>query len=227
MLVSQGDVRSRIEEINLGNEGYKRQLRSPAISTERRERLETEVALMEEELATLEKIAQLGRVEEDRDKIEVIVKERLGLLQDKMKRESATSGLRPEEYGYASGEVEALMWALGQDQLLKSMSEASNSRAASQSNPAQYSQSVTTMLVRALREGAERDTRASAAYDIGRIHLAAALPELAAALNDHPQVASVALQALRSFSEAELIDARIPEEVLRRILDQTKDDGET
>ena len=217
MLVSQGEVRNRIEEINLSSEGYKRQLRAPGISGERQERLQADVNLMVEELATLEKIAQLGRVEEDRAKIEAIVRDRLGELQLRMAQSNATAGLRPEEYAYASGEVKALMWALGEDRLLQSMKQASSSREASQSNPAQFSDAMTTMLIQALREGAERDTRASAAYDIGRLHLIAALPQLAAALNDQPYVVAVVLQSLKNFSDDELTAAGVSEEIMRRV----------
>lgn len=209
MLETQSEVRSRIEEINLSSEGYRRQLRTPNISRERQERLESEVNLMAEELATLEKIAQLGRIEEDRAKVEVIVRDRLDELQARMAQESATAHLRPEEYAYASGEIKALMWALGEDRLLQRMKQASSSREASQSNPAQFGDAMTTMLIQALREGAERDTRASAAYDIGRLHLVAALPQLAAALNDHPYVAAVARQALQSFTDDELAAAGV------------------
>ncbi len=217
MLVSQAEVRNRIEEIHLSSDGYKRQLRTPGISMDRQERLDAEVGLMEEELATLEKIAQLGRVEEERAKIEAIVRERLVELQERMAQSSATANLRPEEYAYASGEVKALMWALGEDRLIQSMAQASSNREASQGNPAQFGDAMTTMLIQALREGAERDTRASAAYDIGRLHLVTALPQLAAALNDHPHVASVALQALKGFSDDELTQANVPEEVTRQV----------
>ncbi len=217
MLVSQGEVQKRIEEVGLGNSGYKRQLRAPGISRERHERLQAEVALMEEELSTLEKIAQLGRVEEDRTKIETLVRDRLRIISERMSQESPTTGLQPEEYAYASGEVKALAWALGEDLLLQKMQQASSNRSASQGNPAQFNDSMTTMLIKALREGAERDTRASAAYDIGRLHLKAALPQLAAALDDHPNVASMALKSLALFSDDELKSANVPEEIRQQV----------
>jgi hypothetical protein len=217
MLVSTAEVRNRIEEIHLSSEGYKRQIRAPGISPERRERLEGEVALMEEEIATLEKIAQLGRVEEDRTKIEAMVLDRLTTLRERLAGDSATSDLKPEEYSYVSGEVKALMWALGEDRLLQSMRQASASRDASQGNPAQFDNAVAATLVRALREGAERDTRASAAYDIGRLHIVSALPQLAAALDDHPHVAAVALRSLSSFSDVELTEVGLPEAVMQKV----------
>jgi hypothetical protein len=217
MLASSGEVRNHIEEVRLSSDGYKRQLRAPGISPDRRGRLEGEVALMEEEIATLEKIAQLGRVEEDRAKIEAMVLDRLTTLKERMASDSATAHLRPEEYAYVSGEVKALLWALGEDRLLQSMRQASASRDASQGNPAQFDNAVAATLVRALREGAERDTRASAAYDIGRLHLVAALPALGAAIDDHPHVAAVALRALSTFSDDELSEAGVPETVMRKI----------
>ena len=221
MLASQGEVRKRIDELRLSVDGYKRQLRTQAISTERRERLEAEVGLMEQEIATLEKIAQLGRVEEDRDKIETIVRERLKVLNERMAGDSALANLQSEQYEYTSGELKALLWVVGEDLLTQSLRQVVKIHYQSKADPSQASQAVADMLMRAVREGKTADMRASAAYDIGRLQLAQAIPQLAAALQDRPQVAEVALQALASFTDDKLKEAGLTGEVLARVRDGT------
>jgi len=216
MLVSQNEVQARIEELRLGSSGYKRQLKLLDISPERRQRLEAEVVIREEESKTLEKIVQLGRVEEDREKIEAIVRERLEVLQSRLSADADKSGLEPDQYEYVSGEYKALVWALGEDALTKSLRHTPIAHRLTQDEE-QSAQTVTAMLTRAIRDGRTVDMRASAAYDIGRLHLIEALPHLAAALRDDSMVADVALQALRAFSEAEMRDAGVADEVIRRV----------
>jgi acyl-CoA synthetase (AMP-forming)/AMP-acid ligase II len=80
MIVSQNEVRARIDQLQLNYEGYRRQLSRLELSGDRRERLERDVLLIGEEIATLEKIAQVGRVEPNRDRIEEIVRERLAVF---------------------------------------------------------------------------------------------------------------------------------------------------
>src|SRR5205807_10568472 len=84
MIASQLEIRSHIEQLRLGQTGYTRQLAKLEISPERRERLEIDVRLAEEEIATLEKIAQLGRVEPDRAKVEAAMRERLLALRTRL-----------------------------------------------------------------------------------------------------------------------------------------------
>jgi hypothetical protein len=217
MLADQGEVRKRIDELRLSSEGYKRQLRAQTLSGERRERLNVEVGLMEEEIATLEKIAQLGRVEEDREKIETIVRDRLDLLRERMAQDSALANLQSDQYEYTSGEFKALLWAVGEDLLTQNLRQVVHTHHLSRNDPAQAGQAVVDMLMRAVRDGRTVDMRTSAAYDIGRLHLVQALPQLAAALRDHPQVAEVALQALKSFSDDELREAGLTEEVREQV----------
>src|SRR5258708_9274677 len=84
MIVSQAEVRSRIDQLKLSFEGYKRQLDHLDLSAERTERLQTEVRLLQEEIATLETLAQFGRVEPDRDKIEAEVRSRLAHVRQRL-----------------------------------------------------------------------------------------------------------------------------------------------
>ncbi|HKP53844.1 MAG TPA: hypothetical protein VJ183_14480 [Chloroflexia bacterium] len=218
MLADQNAVRKRIDELRLSCEGYKRQLRAQTLSGERRERLNVEVGLMEEEIGTLEKIAQLGRVEEDRGKIETIVRERLDVLRERMAQDNALASLQADQYEYTSGEFKALLWVVGEDLLTQNLRLVVRTHNLSKSDPAQATQAVADMLMRAVRDGKTIDMRASTAYDIGRLHIVQALPQLAAALRDHPQVAEVALQALKSFSADELSEAGLTEEVRGRVL---------
>src|SRR5437762_7904080 len=125
MIVSQGEVRNRIEQIKLSYEGYRRQIKHLDLSGERRDRLETDIRLLKEELVTLETLAQFGRVEPDRDKIEASVRERLTHLRERMAAEPHLQQFTPHERDQSSGEVRALQWALGEDTLTLDTTEAS------------------------------------------------------------------------------------------------------
>src|SRR3954469_23097703 len=89
MITNQAAIRSRIEQQKLSATGYSRQLTLLTISPERRERLETDVRLLQEEIATLEKVAQLERVEPDMERVEVAVRERLQAVRDRMSADPA------------------------------------------------------------------------------------------------------------------------------------------
>src|SRR5258708_3121687 len=102
MIVSQAEVRSRIDQLKLSFEGYKRQLGHLDLSTDRKERLQNEVGLLQEEIATLETLAQFGRVELDRDKIEVEVRSRLAQVRQRLSSDPALRDYTPEERDMAS-----------------------------------------------------------------------------------------------------------------------------
>src|SRR5207248_2373450 len=107
MIASQSDIRNRIDQLKLSYDGYSRQIARPGISDERRERLETSVRLLEQEIATLEKLAQFGRLEPDRDKIVGSAQDRLALLRERMSGDPALDGYSQEERERTSGEVQA------------------------------------------------------------------------------------------------------------------------
>ena len=119
MIVSQNEIRSRIEQLRLNYEGYRRQLSRLDLSGERRERLERDVQLLDNEIATLEKIAQVGRVEPDRARIEEIVRERLAVVHERFASDPATAHLTSQEHEAISGETRALMWTLREDTLTR------------------------------------------------------------------------------------------------------------
>src|SRR5207248_3302797 len=97
LIASQAEIRGRIEQVKLSDTGYRRQLALLNVSPERRERLETDVRLAQEEIATLETLAQLGRVEPDRGKVEVATRERLDAVRARMSSDPALSQLTPAE----------------------------------------------------------------------------------------------------------------------------------
>jgi HEAT repeat protein len=61
------------------------------------------------------------------------------------------------------------------------------------------------------------DARASAAYDLGKLHIAEAIPALADALTDDPFVAQMALGALARFSDEELTAAGMAPAIVERV----------
>jgi hypothetical protein len=209
MIVSHEEIRARIEQLRLNCEGYRRQIAHLDLSPERRQRLENEVHLLEEEITTLEKIAQLGRVEPDRGKIEALVVERLETVR------SSLAALPPDQHESASGEVKALLWALGQDRLTLSMRQLALNRL--RPNPHQTDRTVAATIIHNLRAGPDPETRAGAAYEAGKLQIAEALPHLVAALGDHRLVADVALEALACFADHQLRAAGVAEDTLARI----------
>ncbi|MFL5734956.1 MAG: HEAT repeat domain-containing protein, partial [Chloroflexia bacterium] len=75
-----------------------------------------------------------------------------------------------------------------------------------------------SILLNTLQEAPDAETRASAAYELGKLKPPQAIPALARALEDDPLVAEIALKALSTFAEAELRQAGLPEEGIARIL---------
>lgn len=215
MLVSQSDIRNRIEELKLSYGGYTRQLNRLDITDERCERLEIETGFLQEEIATLEKLAQLVRIEPDRSKVEASVRERLDAIRHRVSEDPSLAEFTQEERDQSSGESLALLWALGEDRLTQ------NARFLIQghehADPSRTDRMVPGILLHTLESGPNPDARANAAYDLGKLGVAQAIPNLAAALDDEPIVAEMALRSLRLFTDDQLEQAGLTKETLLRI----------
>ncbi|HEX8221236.1 MAG TPA: HEAT repeat domain-containing protein [Chloroflexia bacterium] len=215
MIVEQTAIKSRLDELRLSYEGFTKQLSRPGLSTERSERVAAELELLREEIATLEKIHQLGRVEADRGRIEHIVQERLDVVRANLGEDVRFAGIEAESLGAVSGEARALLWTLGRDRLTLAMQEMSRSTQAP--DPGRTDRAVPNILLHALQEAPDAESRASAAYQLGKLQLAEAIPALAAALDDEDAfVADVALQALGNFPEEALREAQLSPAVVER-----------
>ena len=215
MIVDQAAIKSKLDELRFSYEGFTKQLTRPGISAERAERVSAELESLAEELATLEKIHQLGRVEADRARIEAIVRERLDVVQTKLAADERFAGIEPESLGAVSGEVRALLWTLGRDRLTLAMQEMS--RGTQGRDPGRTDRAVPNILLHALQEAPDAESRASAAYELGRLQLAEAIPALVQALDDEDSfVAEVALQALGYFPEEVLRQAQLSPSVVER-----------
>jgi hypothetical protein len=215
MIAEQTEIRGRIDELKLSYDGYNRQLARLDITTERRERLEAETALLQEEIATLEKLAQLGRVEPDRGKVEALARDRIEVLRARMAEDPALVDFSGDERDQSSGEARALSWALGEDPLTRDLRlflERPEHK-----DPSRTDRIVPGILVGTLENSADPNARANAAYDLGRLGISEAIPALAAALDDDPLVAEMALQSLRLFTDEQLSAAGLASEVLGRI----------
>jgi HEAT repeat protein len=204
MIVSQEAIKSRIEQLRLNHDGYRRQLAGLDLSSERRERLERDVQLLDEEITTLEKIAQVGRVEPDRARIEQIVRERLAVLHERFAADPATTRLTPQEREAISGEMRALLWAVREDTMTRYTDELARGRTP---DPARTDRAVHDLLGHTLRNGPNIESRASAAYELGKLHITEGIPALIDALKDDALVAQMALGALARFSDEELTAA--------------------
>lgn len=213
-MMSQNDVRNRIDQLKLSFDGYSRQLSRPGISAERRERLETSVRLLSEEMATLEKLSQFGRVEPDRDKIEAEVRSRLAVVRERLANDPELAEVAEEDRVFASGELMALQWAVGEDRLMQVTEEWATKMAP---NPTRLARSLPPLLAMTVRENPDPQARANAAYDIGQLHIVEAIPALADALADQEDIAETALNALCLFSDRELGAAGLDQDLLERI----------
>jgi hypothetical protein len=214
MIADNTEIRNHIDELKLSYEGYKRQLSRPDLSNERQERLKASVQMLEQEIGTLETLAQFGRVEADRGKIEAEVRERLGIVKERLASDPALDGYSVEECEQTSGEVKALEWALGEDRLVRDTQEWLRETAF---DPMRAERTVPALLDKLMRESDDVDTKANAMYDAGQLHIVAAIPALAAALGDEPLVSETALGALCKFNDEELRQAGVDEEVLARV----------
>jgi len=206
MLASQPEIKNKIDQLRLGYDGYSRQLTRPNLDSQRRERLEIDVHMLGEEIATLEKLLQLGRAVDDRARIEEIARERLAEVRRALADDDTLSSLSEGDRDYVSGEIRALVWALGEDPLTLGMAEMMRGRG--QADPTRTDRALPAILIHQLEEAPDADTRASAAYELGKLHITQAIPNLTAALKDKPLVAQVASLSLALFTPEELELAR-------------------
>src|SRR5450759_3609927 len=107
MIADNVEIRHSIDQLKLSYEGYTRQLYRTNMSDERQERLKASVRMLEQEGGTLEKLAQFGRVEADRDKIEAEVKARRGIVRERLASDPSLDGYSQEEREQTSGELKA------------------------------------------------------------------------------------------------------------------------
>lgn len=216
MIVEQAAIKSRLDELRLSYEGFTKQLARPGLSAERSERVTAELEMLREEIATLEKIHHLGRVEADRARIEAIVEERLEIVQAKLTEDMRFTGIEPESLGAVSGEARALLWTLGRDRLTLAIQDMSRSMPVR--DPGRTDRAVPNILRHALQEAPDAESRASAAYELGKLQLAEAIPALAAALDDEDAfVTDVALQALGYFPDEVLQEAQLSPATVERV----------
>ncbi len=215
MIATQSAIRGRLEQTRLSFEGYSRQLARLDLSPERRERIETDVRLLEQEIATLETLAQLGRVEPDRERVEAAVRERLAAVQDRMASDLTLSNLTGAERNRILGEVRALSWALGEDRLTQGMQMIMEGH--EYADPSRTDRALPAILINMLRAGPDTDSRASAAYELGKLRIAQAIPTLADALGDDPFVAEAALHALCAFQDDQLAEAGLDESLIEKV----------
>ena len=215
MLVSQNDIKNRIEELKLSLSGYSRQLQRLDISDERRERLGTDIVLLQEEVNALEALAQLGRVEPDRENVEAVVRQRIDSLHAESAGDAGLNALNEEERDQTSGEARALLWAVGEDRLTRNSRFLVEGR--EHSDPTRTDRAVPGILIHTLQEAPSPEARASAAYELGQLHITQAIPDLAAALEDEPEVAEFALLALARFTSDQLREAGVSSELVEKI----------
>jgi hypothetical protein len=215
MIVEQAAIKSRLDELRLSYAGFTKQLSRPGISAERAERVRSELESLAEEIATLEKIPQVGRVEANRARVGAIVQERLEVVQAKLSADVRFAGMESGALGAVSGEARALLWTLGQDRLTLAMQEMADSTQGR--DPGRTDRAVPNILLHALQEAPDAESRASAAYELGKLQLAEAIPALVRALDDDDSfVADVASQALGYFSDEALREAQVSPSVEER-----------
>jgi|GEM_PF-5926409 len=215
MIPNPTDIRARIDQIRLSYDGYKRQVTHPGMSDERIARLQAEIQVMSEEIATLEKLAHLARIEPDRHRIESMVRDRLATVREALRNDPSLSDLSEQERDLTSGEIRAFVWALGEDAVTLGMQEVM--RGHERSDPGRTERALPQILTHHLEEAPDVDTRASAAYDLGKLHITSAIPSLANALQDDPFVAEIALRSLALFTDDELQRAGVSTDAIARI----------
>jgi hypothetical protein len=171
--------------------------------------------VLAEEITTLEKLLSVLRVEPDLDKVETIARDRLGVVRARLSEDPSLAGLEQDHRDNVSGEARALLWALGEDPFSASMRE--EARDPTRSGPAGAVQALPNILITGLRTGADPGARASAAYELGVLHITEAIPHLAAVLPDGGSIAEMALLALTRFSDQELSDAGLPTDLVEKV----------
>ena len=216
MIVDQAAIKSKLDELRMSYDGFTKQLTRPGLSAERAERLQVDLAMLRDEIATLEKLHQLGRLEPDRARVAAAVEERLEVVRERLGDEFPSIGLEPEAVGAISGEAKALLWALGRDGLSMAMHEMSLNVPGR--DPGRTDRAVPNILLHALQEAPDAESRASAAYELGRLKVVEAIPSLVQALDDpDPFVVDVALQALGYYTQEALREARLSPTLIERV----------
>lgn len=216
MIVEQAAIKSRLDELRLSYDGFTKQLTRPDLSTERAERLHSDIDMLREEIATLEKLQQLGRVEPDRAKIEESVLARLEVVKERLGKEMRALGLEVEASGAISGEAKALLWALGRDRLTLAMQDMLLNVPGR--DHGRTDRAIPNILLHALQEAPDAESRASAAYELGRLQLVEAIPSLVRAVEDRDSfVVDVALQALGYYPEEALREAQVGPTLVERV----------
>ncbi len=216
MIVEQAAIKSRLDELRLSYDGFTKQLTRPGLSAERAERLRSDLEMLREEIATLEKLQQLARVEPDRTRVEAAVRERLEVVQERLGKEMRSVGLEPEAAGAMSGEARALLWALGRDRLTLAMQDMSQNVPGR--DPGRTDRAIPNILLHALQEAPDAESRASAAYELGRLQLIEAIPSLVRAVEDPDSfVVDVALQALGYYPDEALREAQVSPVLIERV----------
>ncbi|HEX8229920.1 MAG TPA: HEAT repeat domain-containing protein [Chloroflexia bacterium] len=216
MIVEQAVIKSKLDELRLSYDGFTKQLTRPGLSPERADRLQVDLEMLRDEIATLEKLHQLGRVEPDRARVAAAVEERLEVVRERLGEEFPGIGLEPNGVGAVSGEAKALLWSLGRDRLSMAMQEMSLNVPAR--DPGRTDRAVPNILLHALQEAPDAESRASAAYELGRLQVVEAIPSLVQALEDSdPFVVGVALQALGYYTQEALREARLSPTLMERV----------
>ena len=215
MLATPQEVRARIDHLRLSFDGYNRQLRNLTLSDERQARLEAEVSVFSEEITTLEKLLSVMRVEPDSDKVETVARDRLTVVRERLAGDPSLADLEQAHRENTSGEARALLWALREDAFSVGMRESASDRAGR--GPAGAVQALPRILMSGLSTGTDPNARASAAYELGVLHVVEAIPHLAAVLPDGGPVAEMALLSLARFSDQELSDAGLSPELIEKV----------
>ena len=216
VIAGQGEIKSRLDELRLSYEGYNKQLGRPNLDPERAERLRIDLELLLEEISTLEKIHQVGRVEPDRARLQQIVEERLEVVTARLYSDVRFSDLQPEELGAVSGEARALLWVLGRDRLTVAMREMAQQ--GHEPDPQRTDRALPTILLHSLQEAPDADSRASAAHELGILRVEEAIPSLVQALSDPDEfVRQVALKALTNFPVETLKEAQVDPHVVEQV----------
>jgi hypothetical protein len=215
LALDQALIRAKLEELKQSHAGYSRQLSRLGLSEERRDRLQSEHAFLADEISTLEKIAQLLRVQPDRARVEAVVRERLEEVRARLAADPTFADLSPQERDRSGGEIRALVWSLGEDPFDAAVSRTMQGH--ERADLTRTARELPSILLRFLENGPNVESRASAAYELGKLHVTSAIPLLATALNDDPEVAAAALHALASFPDEELIAAGLPNATLQQI----------
>jgi hypothetical protein len=86
-------------------------------------------------------------------------------------------------------------------------------------DPGRTDRAIPSILLHALQEAPDAESRASAAYELGRLQLVEAIPSLVRAVEDPDSfVVDVALQALGYYPDEALREARVSPTLVERVV---------